>query len=842
MGSTDEKDRYDYYRSMSNRHYNPNVAPVGIDNDIDRDASMSGLPDDYQYYLHQASTVPEMTMFVDLHYPNETFNRYDSLVPQFKAPSMISAINLRTLNFFVRVLRPESKPSELYTEFWYQVMDPEEKYAVKELIPLLQQVFVCTGEYHEHGVLRHSLLLLNDVIKNAMSNFFSKSKTKQKVKQDDIYCLQATLLAMIYWSYRSMFIDVHFLQELDIIDEMQYMLDQRINDHKVIIKQHSKVVKDMYLNAKKDLLSPEMVVLFHKIFAFPEKKHSASTYPNVMHMAVLRDIEFTAKHYIKEIESDDATVEFNPYPEPKYPSDYLDAPDIPIGLLPPDLVRPQPPSEDSRLPSATSASTPIKSNVTKGPNADEQINSNISKDPNVDVLSVGSGNTANSRFSGSEDILNAAILPTETSASIKRRKSGSFSDGSNNKNKAKSPPKEKKISLKKPKKSDETSDSDDSYHERSPKKKKAKSLKRNKSGSSSDEPTNKKNAKSPTKAKKISLKKPKKSGSSSQSSSDSDDSYHERSLNKKKAKSKSSTQASMTSPKKSKRPSKLSSNLRKKSGHTRPITIAEAEPLPLKTSSMTIDGKYLADDTNVRPELITDEIMQKNWMDAQNNPEMGLHYINTFGEVVEITTSVKVVESMKFKEQMGIVSRKDKEFKKEHPDFVQFKGIPTPSNMVPIFSISSPNFLKDCPEKACHLVPPNLSDPVVQRLKECNILFLDAPMFQCHRCKRHLTRGCGESLKVGDFIKVDGFKPAPFVKGKVWYFTAVKIDHTEHSHQCGVGIVKCFATQAKLVVNRIGVVMEIVPRMVTDNRTMNIDVLCKHAKVKFVDATVPQFT
>jgi hypothetical protein len=116
-------------------------------------------------------------------------------------------------------------------------------------------------------------------------------------------------------------------------------------------------------------------------------------------------------------------------------------------------------------------------------------------------------------------------------------------------------------------------------------------------------------------------------------------------------------------------------------------------------------------------------------------------------------------------------------------------------------------------------------------------------MFQeCHRCKHHLTRGCGEYLKIGDFIKVDGFKLAPFVKGKVWFFTAVKIDHTEHSHQCGVGIVKCFATQAKLVVNRVGVVTDIVPRiMLTDNRNMNIEVLCKHAnRVGVVTGIVPR--
>jgi hypothetical protein len=166
---------------------------------------------------------------------------------------------------------------------------------------------------------------VNDVIKNAMCNFFSKSKSKQNVKQEAIYSLQAMLLAMIYWSYRSMFIDLHFLREFKLTDEMQSMLDRGVKDHKAILKQHSKLVKDMFLIAKKDLLSSSMVVLFHKILSFPEKKHSASTYPNVMHIAVLRDVEATAKHYMKEIECDNETVEFHHNPDPIFPSDRPDA-------------------------------------------------------------------------------------------------------------------------------------------------------------------------------------------------------------------------------------------------------------------------------------------------------------------------------------------------------------------------------------------------------------------------------------------------------------------------------------------------------------------------------------
>jgi hypothetical protein len=234
--------------------------------------------------------------------------------------------------------------------------------------------------------------------------------------------------------------------------------------------------------------------------------------------------------------------------------------------------------------------------------------------------------------------------------------------------------------------------------------------------------------------------------------------------------------------------------------------------------------------------------MQQNWIEAQNNPEIGLHYMNTLGEVIEIVTTTNVHESKEFKEhQMGVRVRTDKEFKKEHPEYVSFKGHPVPPESVPVFTIASPSFLKDCPEAACHLAPPNLVNPVVQHFGHCNILFLDKPMFQCHRCEKHRAHGCGQDLKVGDFIKVDGIKPAMFVKGKVWYFTAVRIDHTDHTHKCGVGIVKCFATQCFLVANRIGVVTEIVERLVTTNRTINLQILCKYAKVRFVDSTMPQY-
>lgn len=150
------------------------------------------------------------------------------------------------------------------------------------------------------------------------------------------------------------------------------------------------------------------------------------------------------------------------------------------------------------------------------------------------------------------------------------------------------------------------------------------------------------------------------------------------------------------------------------------------------TTGLTVDGKMLMNDLTVRPDLLNNITMRGNWEDAQNHPEIGLHYINTFGEVIEIKTTTNINQAKLFKESVGIISRKDKEFKEENPDHVQFKGLPVPKNAVPVFMLASPSFLKDCPQMACHLAPPDLSDLVVQRLEECNVLFLDTPLFQCH--------------------------------------------------------------------------------------------------------------
>jgi hypothetical protein len=52
MGSTNNNDMYDYYLYLSKREFNPiRVAPIGVDDEIDRKGSRLSLPDKFVYHL-----------------------------------------------------------------------------------------------------------------------------------------------------------------------------------------------------------------------------------------------------------------------------------------------------------------------------------------------------------------------------------------------------------------------------------------------------------------------------------------------------------------------------------------------------------------------------------------------------------------------------------------------------------------------------------------------------------------------------------------------------------------------------------------------------------------------
>jgi hypothetical protein len=60
-------------------------------------------------------------------------------------------------------------------------------------------------------------------------------------------------------------------------------------------------------------------------------------------------------------------------------------------------------------------------------------------------------------------------------------------------------------------------------------------------------------------------------------------------------------------------------------------------------------------------------------------------------------------------------------------------------------------------------------------------------------------------------VKVDGGSPATLINGRAWVFNVIRFDPNDIDHKCdGVGILKCFATQPHLVVNRVAIVTNIV--------------------------------
>lgn len=92
-------------------------------------------------------------------------------------------------------------------------------------------------------------------------------------------------------------------------------------------------------------------------------------------------------------------------------------------------------------------------------------------------------------------------------------------------------------------------------------------------------------------------------------------------------------------------------------------------------------------------------------------------------------------------------------------------------------------------------------------------------------------------MSKSDVVKIDGSIGAKLVKGRVWWFTAIRINQYGHTvnNQCGVGIVKVMATQAHLVANMIALVADIKPQKKTTTKTKNLDVMRKYAEILFVD-------
>jgi hypothetical protein len=91
-------------------------------------------------------------------------------------------------------------------------------------------------------------------------------------------------------------------------------------------------------------------------------------------------------------------------------------------------------------------------------------------------------------------------------------------------------------------------------------------------------------------------------------------------------------------------------------------------------------------------------------------------------------------------------------------------------------------------------------------------------------------------LKVGDVVKIDGGTPASLITGRAWLFNVIRFNGDDIDRKCGVGVLKCFATQPHIVANRIAIVTEIVDGEETDKPYISsVQQKCKHARITFLD-------
>ena len=239
-------------------------------------------------------------------------------------------------------------------------------------------------------------------------------------------------------------------------------------------------------------------------------------------------------------------------------------------------------------------------------------------------------------------------------------------------------------------------------------------------------------------------------------------------------------------------------------------------PLP----NVSVDKKHIKEFSN-------------NYKKAMKSPEIGAVLITQKKAVIQVVNeSIVRNECRPYLDYIGKPSRKSGACKSDK----SFEGLEVAQGCAFKYDIRSPTYLNDCYKVAYHVYPPMLNDYDTASVTHAFMMFIDMPMYSCMYCHRHPT-GCGRSLNKGDVIKVDGGLAAELVKGKCWFFKAVRLNDKEcnKNSPCCVGIVKAFATQAHLVANRIGVVTKIILKKETSVPTVNLPIICKHANVQFVD-------
>jgi hypothetical protein len=249
----------------------------------------------------------------------------------------------------------------------------------------------------------------------------------------------------------------------------------------------------------------------------------------------------------------------------------------------------------------------------------------------------------------------------------------------------------------------------------------------------------------------------------------------------------------------------------------------------IENASYSRNITFLPDNENSPSE----ELMER-FQKALKAPELGCVFVDFAGDVHLLKTDNLVKKhAREYLDAVGKQSRKEQS-DNEHP-MKDFQGHDVPNNKCAAYLVSSPKRLNECYTKAYHIYAAQVDDPDTKRVTQGIVLNIEDPILQCHTCAKH-PKGCGRTLKVGDVVKIDGSTPATLITGRAWMFNVTRFNGDDIDRKCGVGVLKCFATQPHIVANRVAIVTEIGEHEPTDKPHIStVAQKCKYAMIAFLD-------
>jgi hypothetical protein len=157
----------------------PYIDSCGIDRDINLGNIDIGLSWGYEFSVFLGSTVPEISPYVNRHFPNEHYKQYDRLQCRLKHSDLMSVLEAETFIFYTRqpTVPKHIMPSHIFLDFFHQMANPSMPYPECDVMSKLQELFYCRGILQDDGRSEFALKLFAAMFKSANRHLWSSTES-----------------------------------------------------------------------------------------------------------------------------------------------------------------------------------------------------------------------------------------------------------------------------------------------------------------------------------------------------------------------------------------------------------------------------------------------------------------------------------------------------------------------------------------------------------------------------------------------------------------------------------------------------------------------------------------